>query len=239
MKEKGFTLTEMLIAIVLGMVLVAGALSVYLGAKQGYRMGQGMTLMQATGRAALAFLSRELSMAGFPQASAIESFLPAMVDDGGGNNSDVVAVRYRTPTDCFGSPTPVYADGVQYAKNMYFVQNEALVCRTLAEDDSTLTEATIIPGVENIQLLYGEDTDATDSATNATKYVSAGNVVNWNNVVSVKIGVLVNSQSDIATSDDEVAYDLQGQTQIAAANDHMRRRAYSATVVVRNRMQGS
>ena len=239
MKQKGFTLTEMLIAIVLGMVLVAGALSVYLGAKQGYRMGQGMTLMQATGRAALGFLSHELSMAGFPQASAIESFLPAMVDDGGGNNSDVVAVRYRTATDCFGSATPVYADGVQYAKNMYFVQNEALVCRTLAEDDSTLSEATIIPGVENIQLLYGEDTDATDSATNATKYVSAGNVVNWNNVVSVKLGVLVNSQSDIATSDDGVAYDLQGQTQIAAANDHMRRRAYSATVVVRNRMQGS
>ena len=239
MKEKGFTLTEMLIAIVLGMVLVAGALSVYLGAKQGYRMGQGMTLMQATGRAALGFLSRELSMAGFPQASAIESFLPAMVGDGGGNNSDVVAVRYRTPTDCFGSATPVYADGVQYAKNMYFVQNEALVCRTLAEDDSTLAEATIIPGVENIQLLYGEDTNAADSATNATKYDSAGNVVNWNNVVSVKLGVLVNSQSDIATSDDEVAYDLQGQTQIAAANDHMRRRAYSATVVVRNRMQGS
>jgi len=226
MNEKGFTLTEMLIAITLGMVLIAGAMSVYLGAKQGYRMGQGMTLMQATGRATLGFLSRELSMAGFPQASAIESFLPAMVDDGGGNNSDVVAVRYRSTTDCFGSATPVYADGVQYTKNMYFVQNEALVCRTLAEDDSTLAEATIIPGVENIQLLYGEDTDATDSATNA-------------NVVSVKLGVLVNSQSDIATSDDGVSYDLQGQTQIAAANDHMRRRAYSATVVVRNRMQGS
>jgi type IV pilus assembly protein PilW len=239
MNEKGFTLTEMLIAITLGMVLIAGTLSVYLSAKQGYRMGQGMTLMQATGRATLDFLSRELSMAGFPQASAIESFIPAMVSDGGGNNSDVVAVRYRTGTDCFGSATPVYADGVQYAKNMYFVQNEALVCRTLAEDDSTLSEATIIPGVENIQLLYGEDTDATDSATNATKYVSAGNVVNWDNVVSVKLGVLVNSQSDIATSDDGVAYDLQGQTQIAAANDHMRRRAYSTTVVVRNRMQGS
>ncbi len=239
MKQKGFTLTEMLIAIVLGMVLVAGALSVYLGAKQGYRMGQGMTLMQATGRATLGFLSHELSMAGFPQASAIESFLPAMVDDGGGNNSDVVAVRYRTPTDCFGSATPVYADGVQYAKNMYFVQNEALVCRTLAEDNSTLAQAMIIPGVENMQLLYGEDTNAADGVTNATKYVSAGNVVNWGNVVSVKLGVLVNSQSDIATSDDEVAYALQGQTQIVAANDHMRRRAYSATVVVRNRMQGS
>ena len=125
------------------------------------------------------------------------------------------------------------------AKNMYFIQNDALVCRTLAEDNSTLVEAAIVQGAENLQLLYGEDTNNTDDATNATKYVTAGNVVNWNNVVSVRLGFLVNSQSDIATTDDAVNYDLQGQTQIAAANDHMRRRAYSATVVVRNRMQGS
>jgi len=239
MKEKGFTLTEMMIAIVLGMTLIAGTLNVYMSTKQGYRMGQGMTLMQATGRATLGFLSHEISMAGFPQASAIESFIPAMMADGGGNNSDVLALRYRAAADCFGSATPVYADGVQYAKNMYFIQNGALVCRTLAEDDSTLAQTVIIPGVENIQLLYGEDTNAADGATNATQYVSAGNVVNWNNVVSVKLGVLVNSQSDIATTDDAVAYNLQGQSQIAAANDHMRRRAYSTTVVVRNRMQGS
>ena len=239
MQTKGFTLVEMMIAIVLGMVLIAGTLGVFLGTKQGYRMGQGMTLMQSTGRATLNFMSRELSMAGFPQASAIDSLIPAMTADGGGSNSDQFAVRYRTAADCFGNVTPVYADGEQYAKNMYFIQNNALVCRTLAEDDSTLAEAAIIPGVENIQLLYGEDTNAADGVTNATKYVTAGNVVNWNDVVSVKLGVLVNSQTDIAISNDEVAYGLQGQTQIAAANDHMRRRAYASTVVVRNRMQGS
>ena len=239
MKEKGFTLVEMMIAVILGLILIAGILSVFLGAKQGYRMGQGMTLMQSTGRGALGFLSRELSMAGFPQSSAIESFVPAVTTDGGGSNSDQFAVRYRAAIDCLGGATPVYADGVQYAKNMYFIQNDALVCRTLAEDNSTLVETAIVQGAENLQLLYGEDTNNTDDVTNATKYVTAGNVVNWNNVVSVRIGVLVNSQSDIATTDDAVNYDLQGQTQIAAANDHMRRRAYSATVVVRNRMQGS
>jgi type IV pilus assembly protein PilW len=239
MREQGFTLIEMMIAMVMGTILIASVLSVFQGTKQGYRMGQGMTLMQSTGRATLGFLSRELSMAGFPQASGIESFVPAMTADGGGSNSDQLAVRYRSTTDCMGTATPVYADGEQYAKNMYFIQNDALVCRTLAEDGSTLSEAAIIEGVENMQLLYGEDTNAADSVTNATKYVTAGNVTNWNDVVSVRLGVLVNSQGDISTSDDGFAYDLQGQTQIAAANDHMRRRAYSATVVVRNRMQGS
>ncbi len=239
MRERGFTLVEMMIAMVMGTVLIAGVLSVFLGTKQSYRMGQGMTLMQSTGRALLGFMSRELSMAGFPQASGIESFIPAMTTDGGGSNSDRVAIRYRSTADCMGNATPVYADGVQYAKNMYFIEDNALVCRTLAEDDSTLAEAAIIQGVENMQLLYGEDTIVADSVTNATKYVTAGNVSNWNDVVSVRLGFLVNSQGDISTSDDEVAYDLQGQSQIAAANDHMRRRACSATVVIRNRMQGS
>ena len=239
MREKGFTLVEMMIAMVMGSILIVAVLSVFLGTKQGYRMGQGLTLMQATGRATLGFLSRELSMAGFPQASGIESFVPALTTDGGGSNSDRMAVRYRSTADCMGNVTPAYADGVQYAKNMYFIQDSALVCRTLAEDGSTIAEAAIIQGVENMQLLYGEDTNPADSVTNATKYVTAANVSNWDDVVSVRLGILVNSQGDISTSDDELTYDLQGQTQIAAANDHMRRRAYSATVVVRNRMQGS
>ncbi len=64
-------------------------------------------------------------------------------------------------------------------------------------------------------------------------------MVDWNNVVSVRIGILVNSQGPVATTDDTIAYTLLGQTQIAAANDRQRRRAYSATVVIRNRMNGA
>jgi type IV pilus assembly protein PilW len=93
--------------------------------------------------------------------------------------------------------------------------------------------------VENLQLLYGEDNTAGDSVTNATRYVTADNVTDWNNVVSVRIGIIVNSQSPVATSNDDVAYTLLGQTPIAAGADHMRRRAYTTTAVIRNRMQDS
>jgi len=239
MREKGFTLIELMIALVLGLILIAGALTVFVSTKQGYRLEQGMTLMQSTGRATLDFLSREISMAGFPQSSAIESFVPGETSDGGGSNSDQFTVRYRSNTDCLNAATPVYADGERYARNRYFIQNGALRCRTLAEDGSTLDEAAIVQGVENMQLLYGEDTNAIDGETNATKYVTAGNVTNWNMVVSVRIGLLVSSQDVIATTDDTVSYELLGQTTVAAANDKMRRRAYSSTVVIRNRMQGA
>jgi type IV pilus assembly protein PilW len=240
MREKGFTLIELMIAIVLGLLLIAATVTVFVSTKQGYRLENGLGLMQATGRATLDLLSREIMMAGFPQSENIESFIPAETLDGGGSNSDQFAVRYQSDTDCFNHNTPTYAsDGKRYAKNMYFIQDNALWCRTLAEDDSEIEKAVIVQGVENLQLLYGEDNTAGDSVTNATRYVTADNVTDWNNVVSVRIGIIVNSQSPVATSNDDVAYTLLGQTPIAAGADHMRRRAYTTTAVIRNRMQDS
>jgi type IV pilus assembly protein PilW len=246
MQEKGFTLIELMIAIVLGLLLIAGVMTVFVSTKQGYRLENGLSLMQSTGRATLDLLSREIMMAGYPQSQNIESFIPAMTKDGGGSDSDQFAVRYQSDTDCLNGTPPVYADGKRYAKNMYFIQNNALVCRTLAEDDSTIAEAAIVQGVENMQLLYGEDTTPGDDVTNATRYVTAcpesgtcsdDNVANWDNVVSVRIGIVVNSQSSIATTNDNVAYTLFRQPTIAAGADRMRRRAYTTTAVIRNRMQ--
>lgn len=239
MREKGFTIIELMIALVLGLILIGAALSLFVGTKQGYRLGQGMTLMQSTGRATMDFLAREISMAGFPQSSAIESFVAGETSDGSGSASDQFAVLFRSDTDCLNAATPVYADGVRYAKNKYFIQNNGLVCRTLAEDGSTLAEATIVQGIENMQLLYGEDANVADGVTNATKYVTAGNVTDWSAVVSVRLGLLVSSQDVVATTDDAVSHELLGQTPVAAAGDKLRRRAYSSTVVIRNRMQGS
>jgi type IV pilus assembly protein PilW len=239
MKEKGFTLIDLMVAIVLGLLLIAATMAVLISTKQGYRLENGLSLMQATGRATLDLLSREVMMAGFPQSENIESFIPAMTTDGGGSSSDQFAVRYKSDTDCLNDATPVYGNGKQYAKNVYFIDpNNNLRCRTLAEDDSTLKEGVVVQGVENMQLLYGED-NTDDGVVNATRYVTAGNVTDWNNVVSVRIGIVVNSQSAIATSDDDVTYTLFGQTPTAAGADHMRRRAYTTTAVIRNRMQNS
>jgi type IV pilus assembly protein PilW len=242
MRQKGFTLVEMMIALVIGLLLIAGTLSVFLSTKQGYRMTNGLSLMQATGRATLDLLTRDIMMAGFPQSSGIETFVSGagFTQDGGGNNSDMFTVRYQSIVDCQNSAagTPTYADGQRYAKNRYFIQGGDLWCETLAEDNSVNNAAVVlVDGVENLQILFGEDNDATDGVTNATRYVTAGNVSDWDNVVSVKIGFIVNSQDNIATSDDTASFSLIGQTATAASADRMRRRTYSTTTVIRNRMQ--
>ena len=237
MRQKGFTLVEMMVAIVIGLLLIAGTLSVFLSTKQGYRMTSGMSLMQATGRATLDLLTREIMISGFPQEDVIDTFVSALSSDGGGGSSDTFTVHYRTTVDCLGNAAPVYADGQQYAKNQYFVQGGNLMCQPRAEDDSAIgAAAVVVAGIENLQILYGEDNDPTDGIPNATRYVTAGNVADWANLVSAKIGIVVNSQSVIATTDDTASFSLIGQTANAAAGDRLRRRAYSTTTVIRNRM---
>ncbi|MGD2112584.1 MAG: PilW family protein [Gammaproteobacteria bacterium] len=243
MRQHGFTLVEMMIAVVIGLLLIAGTLSVYLGSKQGYRLASGLTLMQATGRATLDLLTRDIMLAGFPQAAGIEAVVPGtgFTEDGGGSNSDRITVHYQSSVDCLNSAggTPVYADGMQYAKNRYFVQNGNLMCEALAEDNTVVQAGVMVEGIENLQILYGEDHDATDGVTNATRYITAGNVTDWDNVVSVRIGIIVASRDNIATTDDTSTFSLIGQAPAAAAGDHRRRRAYSTTAVIRNRMQES
>ena len=242
MRQRGFTLIEMMIAIVIGLLLIAGTLSVFLSTKQGYRMTNGLSLMQSTGRATLDLLTNDIMMAGYPEDSGIETFVTGagFTQDGGGNASDMFTVRYQSSTDCLntaGGP-PIYADGKQYAKNRYFIQNGNLMCESLKEDNTVFAAAqVIVPGIENMQVLYGEDDNAADGITNTTRYVTAGNVADWNNVVSVRIGIVVNSRNVIATTDDTATFSLFGQTATAATNDRLRRRAYSTTAVIRNRME--
>ena len=243
MRQKGFTLIEMMVALVIGLLLIAGTLSVFLGTKQSYRMTNGLTVMQATGRATLSLLGRDIMMAGFPQSEGIDTFVSGagLTVDGGGNNSDRFTVQYRSTRDCLNTAggTPVYTDGEQYAKNRYYIQNGDLWCDALAEDDSVVASGLLVEGIENLQILYGEDNVGGDDVTNATRYVTAGNVTDWDNVVSAKIGFVVNSQGNIAKTDDDSTFSLVGQAATDPAADRMRRRAYTTTVVIRNRMQES
>jgi type IV pilus assembly protein PilW len=92
----------------------------------------------------------------------------------------------------------------------------------------------LIDGIESMQLLYGVDTSADDLAD---RYVTADQVVDWNNVVSVRVALLVYTPEQINTEDDTNTYYLAG-TQFddtAHGNDKRLRQVYTSTVKIRNR----
>lgn len=89
----------------------------------------------------------------------------------------------------------------------------------------------LVEGIEDMQILYGADTDA-DNAPNY--YVPAGSAgLNMNQVVSIRISLLVRSLST-ALASEAVSYTYNGST--VTPTDRSLRRVFTSTIAVRNRL---
>ncbi|MCP4089323.1 MAG: prepilin-type cleavage/methylation domain-containing protein, partial [Gammaproteobacteria bacterium] len=94
----------------------------------------------------------------------------------------------------------------------------------------------VAEGIENMQLLFGVDTSGDN---NANKYVRADEVldtgVTWNDVVSVRLGLLAQTPSGIAINNDTDTYKLAGTDVSPDAADRKQRYQYNTTIKIRNR----
>ncbi len=64
-QQRGLSLIELMVSILLGVILSSGIIAVYLESKRNYAAEEEMARIQENGRFALELLKRELSMAGF------------------------------------------------------------------------------------------------------------------------------------------------------------------------------
>lgn len=62
--QKGLTLIEIMIAMLLGIFLIGGVVQIFLGSKQTYRMQENLSAIQENGRFAMDFMARDIRMAG-------------------------------------------------------------------------------------------------------------------------------------------------------------------------------
>jgi type IV pilus assembly protein PilW len=88
----------------------------------------------------------------------------------------------------------------------------------------------LVEGIEQMQILYGEDTDPTpDGAPNY--YVPANNVVDMTKVVSIRISLLAATLDDNLAAQ-PLAYTYNGAT--TTPTDRKIRRVFNTTIAVRN-----
>lgn len=87
----------------------------------------------------------------------------------------------------------------------------------------------VVEGVQTMLILYGEDTDGDGSAN---KYVQANQVGDMDNVVSVRLNLVIESMEDNLLSRPQ-SYVLNFQT--ITPTDYRLRRVYTATINLRNR----
>jgi len=114
---------------------------------------------------------------------------------------------------------------------VYYVRNDPVTgLPALWQRVGTAPPQPLIEGVENMQITYGEDTTGDQLADS---YVSADMVMNWANVISFSIAILVRSEEESGLDVDTRQYDLLG-TKVGAFNDRRQRSVFTTTVTLRN-----
>lgn len=222
-KQQGMTLLEILIALTLGAFLLGGVIHIFINSNRSYRMQENLSRMQENGRFALDFIRTDVRMADYRECFSDASVANAVsgTNDVGANNVDSITVTQKTNT-C-GNPNAT-------ATTIYTIQAGSNGLGLFR--DTTGVAQELIEGVENMQIVYGEDTDA-DGTPNY--YVPAGTAgLNMAQVVSVRVSLLIRSSDDLLTSQ-PIAYTYNGVATTPA--DRRLRRVFSSTITLRNRLQ--
>lgn len=128
-------------------------------------------------------------------------------------------------------------DVMRVASNLYFVGTNpagrpALYRRELSSGSAS---EELVEGVENLQVLYGVDTDGDRSADTYLRADEVATANQWERVVSLRLEMLVQSPDDnLAT--EPMSYVIGGVTTPYVSADRRLRQVYSSIVTLRNRV---
>jgi len=235
-KQAGFSLVEIMIALLIGLFLMGGILQIFSASQQTYRMQSNLARLQENGRFALDLLAHDLRMAGYWGCLIGTNTDITGVDNNTGvitvdNGTDSIAIKAAfTVPPILSCGTPVTTDPT------YILASSATAYKIYTNPYPTLYKSfngiwrPLIDGIQNMQILYGIDSDG-DYAANY--YVAANNVANMQQVVSLRISLLVVTLDDYLATQ-PLAYTYNGVTTTPA--DRKIRRVINTTIAIRNRL---
>ncbi|TAM46093.1 MAG: hypothetical protein EPN55_06425 [Gammaproteobacteria bacterium] len=129
------------------------------------------------------------------------------------------------------------AEIMKLISRVYFVgrrsnstSNPPSLYRREIGNGGNLVAQELVEGVNVMRFAYGEDTTG-DKVPDI--YRNPSSVGNWRKVMSVRVGLLVATTSNVDQEADTRTYDLAGNA-AGPYNDKQRRRAFNSTVQVRN-----
>jgi len=110
----------------------------------------------------------------------------------------------------------------------------SLYVQKLGKNGKLGTSEEILEGLESMQIQYGEDTN-NDNSPNY--YVSADEVSNWANVVSIRLSLFMRSFKDNLLAEPQNINFNGAKVRISDGDSYLRR-VYSSTIALRNRNLG-
>ncbi|HID48947.1 MAG TPA: hypothetical protein EYP40_04910, partial [Chromatiales bacterium] len=98
----------------------------------------------------------------------------------------------------------------------------------------------LVEGVENMQVLYGEDLTPTDTDYRPTRYVTADNITHPDNVMSVRVSLLVRTPQELNRPQASRTLRLLGVdaatgVDVTTMNDRRVRKVFTSTFFLRNK----
>lgn len=232
-RQRGFSLIELMIAMVLGLFVLASLLALFIGNNQSHRTQEAAARLQENARFALDILNREARKTGYRAAfTPMNTAFPAVAGFAAGQvvsgTDTTLSLRYQGSgtgggdgwmQDCLGANV---AEGATVAVTLS-LSGQNLQCSV----DGGAAGA-LFGGLQDLRFTYGVDTN-NDSYADA--YVAAGAVANWTRIASVRIELLLVTADD-GLADAPQPYTFDGAT--VTPTDRRLRRVYSNMIGFRN-----
>ena len=262
-RQRGFTLVELMVSMTIGLILLAGVAQIFASNKQAYRYNESLSELQDNGNFAVQFITGQLANAGripdpwlavrsagdpkiwtlvesqvYPAAN-----LPVTGTEGGaGSDSLIINIAYPNtiatpPTDCAGNSMP--APGNFTLGTNFGITNTVIIATGAAGRPSLFCNGVeIIEGVENLQVVYGVDTDA-DRLVDRYFNINQVPAANLRDIYTVRVALMVATVKEARSAQTgTTTKDLIG-TSVTLPNDKRLRQVYTATARLYNRCANS
>lgn len=242
--QRGFSLVELMIAMTLGLVLLLVIGTVFVSSRQIFREQEDNARLQESGRYALEIIGRSIKQAGHvevPFTGFKVAFEGTAISgtNGAGGAADTLTVQYEGAVgdrDCEGAGVTAAGRIIQNHFNLDSL-NAQLQCKGDISDIPPAPAAppsgqVLLDNVEDFQVLYGIDTSGDQSVDQYTEMP-----VDWNQVVTTRICVLIRSEKLNVVSAGN--YLNCSGTSVAIPSDRRLRRAFTATINLRNRINSA
>ncbi|GLS89543.1 hypothetical protein GCM10007916_06100 [Psychromonas marina] len=245
--NKGFSLVELMIAMVASLLIVASLFYSVIGDLKAYESARGTQNLVAKSRMSVNTLRLYIQQAGFRDIEALKANTVYDADVSAATiwnweagqimqgttssatitdnktDSDIIALRFSgAATDgivsCAGDDI---ASAVMHEITLYVDDHDQLRCRDNTDAALILDEA-----VEFLELMYG-------TTDNPTRYFSANDVADWSSVNRIKVGLLLSQEVSANHLENNNSYTLFNHT-VSAANDTNYRTVVVETVIIEN-----
>lgn len=232
--QSGFTIVELMIAGLLGIILTAGVIQLFIGSNRNYTLQDELANVQENGRFALIFLKEQIQRGGWVEEDNEEPVAPIVFANSSDGDSDAITISYQL------SPNSMDCNGAEVLSGL--IQNRIFVGgasgkELLCQGNGGRVAQPFIDGVENFQVLYGVESNPEDSDGALNQYMTltqvnaaAGTV----KVVAVRVALLLATENAVKNAAESKTYNLLDTQFTPIADNRFAYRTFQQTIYMPN-----